>query len=110
MDLVSQCALRVARVVWRPGRGGFALTVVCTATFELRPDGSQLAAEQEAVALTDVYAGEGGGIAVASDLVPFKKRPEVLLTGHAYAPEGRPVPSVLARLVVGEIDKTIQVV
>lgn len=110
MDLISQCALRVANVVWRPGHGGFAFTVVCKATFELRPDVSPLAVEQEAVALADVYAGEGGGITVASDLVPFKKRPEVLLTGHAYAPEGRPVPSLLARLVVGEIDKTVQVV
>ena len=110
MDLVSQCALRVAKVVWRPGHGGFAFTVVCKATFELRPDVSPLAAEQEAVVLADLYAGEGGGIMVASDLVPFKKRPEVLLTGHAYAPEGHLVSSVMARLVVGDIDKTIQVV
>ena len=78
MDLVSQCALRVANVVWRPGHGGFAFTVVCKATFELRPDVSPLAAEQEPVALVDVYADEGGGLAVASDLVPVKKRPEVL--------------------------------
>ena len=109
MDLVSQCTLRVAKVVWRPGHGGFAFTVVCKATFELRPDVSPLAAEQEVVALADVYA-DTGALAVASELVPAKKRPEVLLTGHAYAPEGRPVPSLLARLVVGEIDKTIQVV
>ena len=110
MDLISQCALRVANVVWRPGHGGFAFTVVCKATFELRPDVSPLAAVQEPVALADVYVEEGGGLAIASDLVPAKKRPEVLLTGHAYAPEGRPVPSLLARLVVGEIDKSIQVV
>jgi hypothetical protein len=110
MDLVSQCALRVAQVVWRPGHGGFAFTVVCKATFELRPDVSPLAAVQVPVVFDDVYADEGAGLAVASDLVPAKKWPEVLLTGHAYAPEGRPVPSILARLVVGEIDKTIQVV
>jgi hypothetical protein len=109
MDLVSQCALRVAKVVWRPGHGGFAFTVVCKATFELRPEVSPLAAEQEAVALADVYA-DTGALAIASELVPAKKRPEVLLMGHAYAPEGRPVPSLLARLVVGEIDKTIQIV
>jgi hypothetical protein len=109
MDLVSQCTLRVAKVVWRPGHGGFAFTVVCKATFELRPDVSPLAAEQDVVALADGYA-DTGALAVASELVPAKKRPEVLLTGHAYAPEGRPVPSLLARLVVGEIDKTIHVV
>lgn len=110
MELVSQCALRAEKVVWRPGHGGFAFTVVCKATFDLRPELSPLAAAQEAVTVADVPAGEHGGIAAASDLVPFKKRPEVLLTGHAHAPEGRPVTVLVARVAVGEIDKAIQVV
>lgn len=110
MDLISKSALRVARVVWRPGHGGFAFTVVCKATFELRPDVSPLAAAQEPVIEADVHDRQGGAIALASELVPFKKWPEVLITGHAHAPKGRPVPSLLARLVVGEIDKAIQVV
>jgi hypothetical protein len=110
MDLISRCALRVAKVVWRPGHGGFAFTAVCKATFELRPEVSPLAATQEPVVEGDVYAGQGGGPALASEMVPFKKRPEVLVVGHAYAPEGRPVQALVARLVVGEIDKAIQVV
>lgn len=110
MDLISQCALGVAKVMWRPGHGGFAFTVVCKATFELRPDVSPLAVMQEPVFESDVHTGEGGGLALASDLVPLKKRPEVLVTGYAYASEGRPVQSLVARLAVGEIDKTIQVV
>ncbi len=110
MDLISQCALRVANIVWRPGHGGFAYTVVCKATFELAPEVSPLASSQEPVVLADVYAGVDGALAHASELVPFKKRPEVLLTGYAYAPEGRPATSLTARLAVGEVDKAIQVV
>ncbi len=110
MDLLSQCALRVANVIWMPGHGGFAYTVVCKATFELMPDVSPLAAAQEPVVLADVYGGAGGSLTLASELVPFKKRPEVLVLGHAHAPEGRPVSSLVARLAIGEIDKAVQVV
>lgn len=48
-----------------------------------------------------MYTGEGGALALASEIVSFKQRPEVLVSGHAYAPEGRPVPSLVARLAVG---------
>lgn len=110
MELISQCAIRVAKLVWQPGHGGFAYTVVCKATFELMPELSPLAAAQEAVVEADVYTGsQQASLAQASELVPFKKRPEVILTGHAHAPDGRPVTSLVARLVVGEIDKAVQV-
>lgn len=110
MDLISRCALRAAKLLWQPGHGGFAFTVVCKATFDLRPDVSPLAAAQEPVVEADVHGGaERQSLAQASELVPFKKRPEVLVAGHAHAPEGRPVASLVARLVVGEIDKSIQV-
>lgn len=108
MELITQCALRVAHLVWRPGHGGFAFTVVCKATFDLRPQVSPLAAEQEPVTTADV-PGAGGALALASDLVPMKKRPEVLVVGHAHAPGGVAVPSLTARVAVGEIDKAIQV-
>ncbi|MGK3962592.1 DUF2169 domain-containing protein [Sorangium sp. So ce118] len=110
MDLISECALGVAKLGWQPRHGSFAFTVVCKATFELRPEISPLAAAQGPVVEADMYGGEGGGLALASELVPFKKRPEVLVYGHAYAPEGRPVASLVARLAVGEIDKAIHVV
>ncbi|WP_437655273.1 DUF2169 domain-containing protein [Sorangium sp. So ce1182] len=110
MDLISECALRVAKVGWQPRHGSFAFTVVCKATFELRPDLSPLAATQVPVVEADVSTGDYGALALASELVPLKKRPEVLVAGHAYAPEGRPVPSLVARLSAGEIDKAIQVV
>ncbi|MBK8255879.1 MAG: DUF2169 domain-containing protein [Polyangiaceae bacterium] len=110
MELITQCALAADKVVWRHGQGGFAFTVVCKATFELRPNLSPLAVAQEPIVAADVYGGPAGGITAATDLVPFKKRPEVMIIGHVYAPEGRQVTSLNARVSVGEIDKTIQVV
>ncbi len=41
--------------------------------------------------------------------MPFKRRADVLLLGHAYAPPGRSVRSLRARIQVGEVDKTIEV-
>lgn len=76
----------------------------------LWPDVSPLVAEQESVVEADVHSGEGGRLALASDLVPLKLRPEVLVVGHACAPEGQPGPSLVARVAVGESDKAIQVV
>lgn len=110
MELIAQGALRVAKVVWQPRHDSFAFSVVCKATFELRPGVSPLAVEQLPVVEADVHTLEGGGLVLASEVVPLKKRPEVLVVGHAYAPEGRPVPSLAARLAVSGIDKTIRVV
>ncbi|MEZ4296728.1 MAG: DUF2169 domain-containing protein [Polyangiaceae bacterium] len=108
MELLSQGALRTSSFVWRPSHGGFAFTVVCKATFDLRPDVSPLAPEQEPVLTADVPGGAAGAIAQASELIPFKKRPEALVTGHAHAPTGGAT-SLLVRLVAGEIDKPIVV-
>ena len=109
MELVTQTPLRAAQLVWRPAHGGFVLTVVCKATFALRPGQSPLAPTQQPVATADVLAEGSRALHVASDLVPLKKQPEVLLTGHAFAPGGQRVPSFVARLAVGEIDKAIQI-
>jgi len=108
MELVTLSALRAAQLVWRPAHGGFVLTVVCKATFALRPGLSPLSPSQQPVATADVYSDDGGALQVASDLVPLKKQPEVMLTGQAYAPGGQRVSSFAARLVVGEIDKTVR--
>ena len=44
-----------------------------------------------------------------SDLVPFKPRADVLLVGHAFAPKGEGVRSLVARLVTAGVDKAIEV-
>lgn len=111
MDVVSSCPLRVASVVWQPRPGAWMLTVVCKATFVLMPVVSPLAPEQDEPNEADGYWNdeETRSLNFASDLALFKRRADVLVVGHAFAPERRPVGSLVARLVVGEVDKAIAV-
>src|SRR5689334_14796869 len=111
MDVVSTCPLRIASMVWQPRAGAWALTVVCKATFQLQPGVSPLAELQEAPAEDEGYwdDDEARSLHVGSDLVPFKARADVLLVGHAFAPGGQAVRSLPVRLVVGAVDKRIEV-
>ena len=43
------------------------------------------------------------------DMAPFKVRADVSLVGHAFAPQGQSVASLVARLAIGSIDKSIAV-
>ncbi|MEZ4298795.1 MAG: DUF2169 domain-containing protein [Polyangiaceae bacterium] len=109
MELISRTPLQAAQQVWRPGHGGFVLTVVCKATFSLRPGVSPLAQAQQPITMVDVYSEGSRGPQWASEVVPLKKQPEVLVAGHVHAPGGRKAASVMARLAVGEIEKSVQV-
>ncbi|MEP7120467.1 MAG: DUF2169 domain-containing protein [Byssovorax sp.] len=111
MDVLSACPLRVGSIQWQPRPGTFLLTVVCKATFELLPGVSVLAADQDPPNETDDHWNDDDArsLHAASDLVPFKRGADVVLVGHAYAPRMEPVASLTARLVVGELDKAIDV-
>lgn len=111
MDVVSACPLRVASIVWQPEAGPFVLTVAVVVSYTLAPGESLLATTQDAPNEADGHwdDDENRSLHVASDLAPFKPRADVFLVGHAYAPGGEPVPSLMTRLIVGDIDKSIAV-
>jgi hypothetical protein len=111
MLVVSACTLPVSSIVWRTRSGAFVLTVVCKATFRLRPVESLLADEQVPPIEADLHWNDDPrqSLRAVSDLVPFKRRADVILVGHAYAPRGEPVQSLVARLSVGGIDKSVEV-
>ncbi|HHH30120.1 MAG TPA: DUF2169 domain-containing protein, partial [Polyangiaceae bacterium] len=44
-----------------------------------------------------------------SDMAPFKRHADVVLVGEAFTPGGNPLPSLVARMIVGSIDKAIEV-
>jgi len=110
MDIVSTCPLRVASRAWPSARGGFTLTVVCKATYRLLPGTSPLADAQDEPNEEDNHWDDdpARSLYAPSDLVPFKPRADVVLVGHAFAPGRAPVASIVARLVVGEIDKAVE--
>jgi hypothetical protein len=111
MQVVSDGSFAVASVLWRPDARSHALTIVCKATYRLRPEISPLATEQEPPCAEDHFsrAGSDSSLYAPSDLVPARPRADVVLVGRAYAPGAVPCHRVLTRLVVGAVDKRIEV-
>jgi hypothetical protein len=112
MDVVSVCPLQVGSLRWMPRAGSYALTVVAKATFRLVPGVAALADVQDYPNEDDNHWNDDPACSVysPSDLAPFKPRADVTLVGDAYAPGGEPARSVVARLMVGPIEKAIEVV
>ncbi|AKT42888.1 DUF2169 family type VI secretion system accessory protein [Chondromyces crocatus] len=117
MELVSLSAapsngpLPAASLLWQPRPETWMLTFAWKATFSLQPGQSPLAQTQEPLYEADRHWGDDPNWSVyaPADLVPIRPRADVVLIGEAYAPGGQPVRSLVARLLVGEIDKAIEV-
>lgn len=111
MQIVSSAPFPCASVTWLNRPQGWVLTVLCKATFSLAPSTSPLAEDQEAIFEADEHWDDdpNRSLRVSSDLVPYKPRADVVLVGAAYAPQQAPVRSIIARLLVGDVDKSIEV-
>ncbi len=111
MDLVSLCPLQAWGFVWQSQDGRHAQTVVVKATFTLAPGKVTLAEEQDAANEEDGFWNDDPtrSIVAPSDKAPYKPRADVMLVGHAHAPNKAVVRSVVARLIVGDLDKAIEV-
>ena len=109
MDVVSAAPLRASSIFWQGTTR--VLTVVCKVTFALVPGESTLAADPEGIHEHDVHEGDdpAKSIVAPSDLVPFKGRADVLLVGSAFAQCGEPTRSLVVRMIIGELDKAIEV-
>jgi hypothetical protein len=112
MDVFAQPPFNASSITWQEQPDQWTLTVVCKATFALAPGISPLADAQEAISESDNHWDDdlARSLYAPSDLAPKKPRPEVLLVGSAYAPRGEEVRSLRVRLVVGTVDKGIEVV
>ena len=111
MEVVTLGPLPVASMVWQPRPGVWILTVVVKATYVLRPGEASLAPLQEAPADDERYWSDDPtrSLRAPRDLVPVKPNAEVLLVGQAFAPDHQPVRSLVARLVVGDFEKSVEV-
>src|ERR1700682_1494030 len=108
MEVRSTCALPVASLLWQR-TSTWVFTVVCRGTVVLRPGEPTLAREQEAPSEEDSFWDDdpARSLRCPSDLAPLKPRADVLLVGRAFAPRGQPVRSLVARLALGDVDKSI---
>ncbi|MBK6513875.1 MAG: DUF2169 domain-containing protein [Polyangiaceae bacterium] len=104
--------LPYSTLLWQPRPATWLVTIVCKATFSLEPGEAKLAAAQEPLFEHDAYWDDDAkrSLSAASDLSPTKPKVDVVLVGHAFAPPGKAVRSLVARLVVESIDKSIELV
>ena len=111
MDVTSLCELPVASLLWQPRPGAWMLTFVCKATYELHPGESAFAPSQEPIYATDQSWSDdpAWSLYASRDLVPVRPRCDVVLVGHAFAPDSAPVGSLVARIVVADVDKSVEV-
>lgn len=112
MDVRSFSPLRATTLVWQSRPGTWALTVICKATFVLKPGEATLAPEQEEINESDDHWNDDASrsVRIPGDLAPAKPRADVTLVGHAFVPGRTQTRRLMTRLIVGEIDKSIEVV
>ncbi len=91
----------VATLAFRVG-GELRVAAVVKATFLLAPDGPMSIADPEPIVRADVYRDDSplSSLVAAADLVPYRSRANVFLTGHARAPLERPTPAMAVRLMM----------
>ncbi len=113
MEVVSSCPMQTMGFVWQSSSGTFAQTIVVKATFILEPGHAKLAPEsqREQIQRQDqfVKGNTNGVLFVPTDRVPYKRRVDVMLVGHAYAPGKQPVRSLVTKFGVGDFCKSIEV-
>jgi hypothetical protein len=113
MDLINATRLAAGYTIGTEPSGREHLVVVVKGTFEIptTPDEAPaLAREQVPVLLADELAGESGALPIAeADLCLRKQRCDVLVSGSAYAPEGRPTSRVQVGVRIGAWTKTFVV-
>lgn len=114
MKIDSRSVFRSASIVWQPFAGVYICALIVKATFRLRSGQCELASlgEQEEIAAADHYWDDDSNrsLYIPCEIVPFKAHTDVLLVGYAYAPPKKPARSLIARLRIGPIDKSIEIV
>ena len=109
-ELASIAPFRATTLAWRAPHGAM-LTLVCKATYRLAPGEAVLADDQEYPYEDDNHWNDDDSrsLHAPTDMVPVKPRADVLLVGSAFAPSKQPKRRLVARVIVGEVDKAVQV-
>ena len=114
MELINATRMTTGYTMGLEPSGRELLVVVIKGTFVLPRPGEpvRLADAQLPLVLADTFAGEPGFSApvLEVDFAPRKRGCDVLLTGHARAPEGRQVTRLRCGVRVGPMAKAFNVV
>jgi hypothetical protein len=100
--------LAVGSVVWRDAWGRLTCTVIAKATYDLTPGDSRPLDTPQPLQKNDLHRDDdpSKSVLVPSDLAPFKRAAEVVVVGSAFARV--PSASLVARVVVANVDKSIE--
>ena len=99
---------------WVRDRNGAEIWLVALkCTFDVRPDGStEISPEQPEVLRVPEHVGEPGASSIKydADLILTKVTTDILVTGHAHSPKGKPTDAMDVGFRVGPIAKTLRVI
>ncbi|RQP25397.1 DUF2169 family type VI secretion system accessory protein [Piscinibacter terrae] len=114
MEMINATRMVAGYSVAVDRHGREQLVVVIKGTFVLPANGQaiRLHDEQLPLVMADTFSGEPGRTAPVQeiDFAPHKPACDVLLVGHARAPQGREVTRLRAGLRVGPMEKSFDVV
>ena len=111
-ELINHTPLAADRGFLRDRDGAEVWIVMVAATYAIGLDGATtLAPEQRPVCLVPEHVGEPGASSLRrdSDLVLGKVTTDVLLIGHAHAPDGREVSELSVGMAVGGLEKILSI-
>ncbi|OEU64450.1 MAG: hypothetical protein BBJ57_01065 [Desulfobacterales bacterium PC51MH44] len=111
LQLVNRTPYQTEGALLLDINGAEVWVVVVKATFEVTNGKLLLADEQEPVCLVDEYNGEPGASSMKyeNELVFNKPGTDIVINGHAYAPQAKPVTKMDVNVRVGRNQKTIRV-
>ncbi len=112
MELVTEGPLKVA---WITGKIRFpvpSITVVAKGTFDLVPGAIAAPAAEPFLPRGDEFADDNpeGVLKAPNDLVPFKPRTDLFLTGTCHAPGGKPTTTCTVAFGVGAFSWKLAVI
>lgn len=115
MELINSTRMAAGCTMGMEPSGRELLVVVVKGTFRIPAEpGARLQLDEEQIPLvtSDQFFGEPGRSApkYEVDFAPCKQRCDILLNGHAYAPENRPTERLTAGLGIGDWSKSFSVV
>lgn len=108
----NQTPFAAERAWVRDMKGAEVWLVAIRGTFDILPDGSTVpATQQEPVVLAPEFSGDplASGLLNDTDLPHLKRATDVLITGQAFAPKGKPVERMQVGFQLGTIRKVLQV-
>jgi hypothetical protein len=112
LQLDNRTPFAAERTIVMDKTGEKSWVVAVKGTYRVFPDGSTEPAEAQTPPLYSAeHFGEPGksSIRYEADLIPTKPATDVIVNGHAYAPDGRPVHTVDVTIRAGPLTKTLRV-